>query len=47
MINENQSDLRRRNIRTAMLLGGLALFFFVTSFPFWQGLFKLIGEQAG
>jgi len=47
MINENQSSLRRRNIRTAMLLGGLALFLFVTSFPFWQGLFKLIAEQAG
>ena len=30
----------------AVLLGGLALFFFVTSYPFWQGLFKLIGEQA-
>jgi len=31
----------------ALLLGGLALFFFLTSVPFWQGIFKLIGEQAG
>ena len=46
MINENQRSLRTRNIRMAVLLGGLALFFFVTSYPFWQGLFKLIGEQA-
>ncbi|MEJ2395953.1 MAG: hypothetical protein P8045_11405 [Candidatus Thiodiazotropha sp.] len=39
-------ELRRKNIRLAWVLAGLALFFLVTSFPFWGGLFKLIGTQA-
>jgi hypothetical protein len=33
---------RRRNIRTAWLLGAFAVFIFVTSFPFWTGMFKLM-----
>ena len=41
------SELRRKNIRLAWALGGLALFFLVTSFPFWSGLFHLVGNQAG
>jgi hypothetical protein len=39
-------ELRRKNIRLAWILGGLALFFLVTSFPFWGGLFQIIGNQA-
>jgi len=46
-IPESQSpELRRKNIRLAWMLGALALFFLVTSFPFWSGLFKLVGNQA-
>ena len=41
------AELRRRNIRTALLLGAFAAFIFVTSFPFWQGLFRLVGNQPG
>ena len=39
-------ELRRKNIRLAWVLAGLALFFLVTSFPFWTGLFQLVGNQA-
>ncbi|MET0029599.1 MAG: hypothetical protein ABW101_18360 [Candidatus Thiodiazotropha sp.] len=39
-------ELRRKNIRLAWILGGLALFFLVTSFPFWSGLFRIVGNQA-
>jgi hypothetical protein len=39
-------ELRRKNIRLAWVLAGLALFFLVTSFPFWTGLFKIVGNQA-
>ena len=39
--------LRRRNRRVALLLGGLVLFFFVTSFPFWQGVFQVFRGGAG
>ena len=41
------TELRRKNIRTALLLAAFAVFIFVTSFPFWQGLFRLVGGQAG
>ena len=41
-----RNQLRRKNIRTALLLGGLALFFFITSFPFWSGLFRMVGDQV-
>jgi hypothetical protein len=40
------SELRRKNRRLAWLLAGLALFFLVTSFPFWTGLFHVVGNQA-
>ncbi len=30
----------------AWVLAGMALFFLVTSFPFWTGLFKVVGNQA-
>jgi hypothetical protein len=39
-------ELRRKNLRLAWALAGLAIFFLVTSFPFWSGLFKLVGNQA-
>ncbi len=42
-----QDNLRRKNIRTALLLGAFAIFILVTSVPFWQGLFKIVGTQAG
>ncbi|MCB1868526.1 MAG: hypothetical protein KDI43_08355 [Gammaproteobacteria bacterium] len=38
------SELRRKNIRLALLLGGLALFFLLTSFPFWMNLFSVAGD---
>jgi hypothetical protein len=41
------AELRRKNVRLAWVLAGLALFFLVTSFPFWTGLFRLVGSQAG
>jgi hypothetical protein len=39
-------ELRSKNVRLAWVLAGMALFFLVTSFPFWTGLFKLVGNQA-
>ncbi|MCU7920301.1 MAG: hypothetical protein KZQ88_15395 [Candidatus Thiodiazotropha sp. (ex Dulcina madagascariensis)] len=39
-------ELRRKNLRMAWLLAGLALFFLVTSFPFWTGIFRIVGNQA-
>jgi hypothetical protein len=46
-IPEYQSpQLRRKNIRLALVFAGLALFFLVTSFPFWAGLSHLVGSQA-
>ncbi len=39
-------ELRRKNIRLAWILVGLAMFFLVTSFPFWTGIFKIVGTQA-
>ncbi len=39
-------ELRTKNIRLAWILAGLALFFLVTSFPFWTGLFRIVGSQA-
>lgn len=40
------AELRRKNLRLAWGLAGLALFFLVTSFPFWTGIFSIIGNQA-
>ena len=39
-------ELRKKNLRLVWLLIGLALFFFFTSFPFWTGLFRIVGDQA-
>jgi hypothetical protein len=38
------SELKRKNIRLAWILGGLALFFLLTSFPFWMNLFTIAGD---
>ena len=40
------AKLRRKNLRLAWGLAGLALFFLLTSFPFWTGIFRIIGNQA-
>ncbi|MFC1336013.1 MAG: hypothetical protein G8D81_20795 [gamma proteobacterium symbiont of Clathrolucina costata] len=40
------AELRRKNVRLAWGLAGLALFFLVTSFPFWAGIFRIVGTQA-
>ncbi|MBT2969451.1 MAG: hypothetical protein KME56_09165 [Candidatus Thiodiazotropha sp. (ex Ctena orbiculata)] len=39
-------ELRRKNVRLAWILAGLALFFLITSFPFWKGIFSIVGTQA-
>jgi hypothetical protein len=39
-------ELRRKNLRLVWLLVAFALFIFFTSFPFWSGLFRLVGNQA-
>jgi F0F1-type ATP synthase membrane subunit b/b' len=39
-------ELRRKNLRLVWLLIAFALFIFFTSFPFWSGLFRLIGDQG-
>ncbi len=36
-----KDDRRRKNIRLAWILGGLALFIMLTSVPFWTGLVEL------
>ncbi len=38
---------RRKNIRLAWLLATFAAFIFVTSFPFWSGLFRLATTGGG
>jgi hypothetical protein len=35
------SELRRRNVRTAWLLAAFVLFMLLSSVPFWRGLFRL------
>jgi len=38
------NELKRKNIRLAWILGGLALFFLFTSFPLWMNLFTIAGD---
>ncbi len=38
---EISPDQRRRILRTAWLLAGFAAFMFLSSVPFWKGLFNL------
>ncbi|MCB1857220.1 MAG: hypothetical protein KDI63_03060 [Gammaproteobacteria bacterium] len=46
MTTDREEDSRRKNIRLALVLGAFALLVFITSFPFWTNLFKMIGNQA-
>ena len=45
-IETQNSELRRKNIRLAWILGGLALFFMLTSFPFWMNLLNVAGNLS-
>ncbi len=47
IMNQQSPDLRRKNVRVALLLAGFALFVFFTSVPFWTGIFRIVGTQAG
>ena len=39
---EMSESLRRRNVRTAWLLAGFAVFMLVSSVPFWKGLVRMM-----
>lgn len=43
-MNRQEEQLRRKNRRLAWILGGFALLVLITSFPFWQNIFKVLGE---
>jgi hypothetical protein len=45
-MNPHDPQLRRKNIRLALILAGFALLVLVTSFPFWQNIFQVLGEAA-
>jgi heme/copper-type cytochrome/quinol oxidase subunit 4 len=45
--SEISPEQRRRNARTAWLLAGFALFIFLTSIPFWKGLYRLVMHGGG
>ena len=38
---EISPDQRRKNVRLALILAGLALFMLVSSLPFWRGLYQI------
>ena len=38
---EISPDQRRKNVRLAWILAGLALFMLVSSLPFWRGLYQI------
>lgn len=40
-------SLRRRNVRTAWLLAGFAVFMLVSSVPFWKGLVRMMTATSG
>ncbi len=46
MAVDREVNPRRKNIRLAWILAAFALVVFLTSFPFWMNLFKMIGDQA-
>ncbi len=46
-MTQQSPELRRKNIGIALLLAGFALLVFFTSVPFWQGISRIIGNQAG
>ncbi len=39
--SSSSEERRRRNLRTAWLLAGFALFVAASSVPFWRGLYQL------
>jgi hypothetical protein len=43
----NDPELRRRNVRTAWLLAAFVLFMFLSSVPFWRGLFRFAVGGGG
>jgi len=45
-MTNDQSDLKRKNVILAVAFGAFALLVFVTSFPFWTGLFRIVGDQV-
>jgi hypothetical protein len=46
IVNEMTPEQRRRNVRTAWILAALATFLFLTSIPFWTGLYQM-GKANG
>jgi heme/copper-type cytochrome/quinol oxidase subunit 4 len=47
VLTEHQtSELRKKNLRLLWLLLGFALMVMLTSFPFWIGIFRIVGDQA-
>ena len=40
-------SLRRKNVRTAWLLAGFAVFMLVSSVPFWKGLVRMMTAASG
>ncbi|MCP3868882.1 MAG: hypothetical protein GY703_12455 [Gammaproteobacteria bacterium] len=46
-MSEQTSELRKKNIVVALLLAAFALLVFFTSIPFWTGIFRIVGNQAG
>ena len=45
MATNEQNELKRKNILLALAFGAFALIVFLTSFPFWIGLFGMVGGQ--
>jgi hypothetical protein len=43
---EMTPEQRRRNVRTAWFLAGFAAFMFLSSVPFWKGLFNMAIASA-
>ena len=39
--------LQKKNKRTALIVAAFAVFVLCTSLPFWMGMMKVIGNQAG
>jgi hypothetical protein len=43
---EMTPEQRRRNVRTAWLLAGFVALMFLSSIPFWKGLFEMMSSGA-
>lgn len=44
--NEMTPDQRRRNVRVAWMLAAFVALIFLTSIPFWTGLYQM-GKASG